>query len=128
MDIILQEKFGIGEDLEINFTVSSGLNSMYITLWKDFTDDFAIELISPNGETTGMLLPNERNRNTVIGGTAVHFFNTEPVPYNEEQELLFVLKRIGTGIVSSRKLENKNKGNQYCGPEDLTFGFQQQHK
>jgi len=103
-----------GETLEIDFTISSGLTSLFLTLWKDFTDDFEIELVAPNRQTTGMISPSTKNKNIVIGGTAVFFFNTEPVPYNGEQELFFLLNRIGTGYVSARRLENKNKRNKHC--------------
>jgi len=81
-----------GETLEIDFTVTSNLSSLYITLWKDFADDFEITLIAPNGESTGTLLPNEKNKTASIGGTNVYFFNTTPVQYNEEQEIFFLLK------------------------------------
>ncbi|MCL2859905.1 MAG: S8 family serine peptidase [Oscillospiraceae bacterium] len=89
-----------GETLEINFTISPGLTSIFLTLWKDFVDDFEIELVAPNGETTGKLPPNIKNRTIVIGETLVNFFNTEPVPYNEEQELFFLLTRVETGFES----------------------------
>ena len=99
------------ENLNISFIVSPKLELLYITLWKDFVDDFAIELIAPNGETTGVILPNERNRSVVIGSTGVYFFNTEPVPYNGEQELLFVLKAPFAGReVSSGNWEIRIRG------------------
>jgi hypothetical protein len=36
----------------------------------------------------------------VIGNTNVLFFNTEPVPYNEEQELLFLLENLENRFIS----------------------------
>jgi len=81
-----------GQTLEIEFAITSNLPSLYLTLWKDYVDDFEITLVSPNGQAMGPLVPGEKSRNAVIGNTEVHFFNTQPVPYNEEQEFFFLLK------------------------------------
>ncbi|MCL2382959.1 MAG: hypothetical protein FWC79_02070 [Oscillospiraceae bacterium] len=104
-----------GEILEVEFAVRGGLQSLYLTLWKDFADDFEVTLVAPNGESMGPLLPNEKNRNTIIGGTSVFFLNTQPVPYNEEQENFFLLKPSGMNIRSTRRnMENKNKRDIHC--------------
>jgi len=38
-----------GQTLYIDFTIDSGLSSVYLTLWKNFVDIFSIELFSPDG-------------------------------------------------------------------------------
>ena len=68
-----------GETLDIYFTAISGLPSLYITLWKDFVDDFETILISPTGET-------------------MDFLTSGPVPYNEEQEKFVILNNPSAGI------------------------------
>ena len=87
-----------GQTVDVEFVISGEMPSLYLTLWKDFSDDFEIELIAPNGESTGKLLPNEKNRNIIIESTSIYFFNNTPVPYNEEQENFFLLKKPIEGI------------------------------
>ena len=50
----------------MEFAVKSGLQSLYLTLWKDFSDDFVVSIIAPNGESIGPLFSEEKNRSNVI--------------------------------------------------------------
>lgn len=67
------------ETSDIYFTLISGLPSIFITLWKDFSDDFETTLISPTGEF-------------------IDFLTSGPVPYNEEQEKFVILNNPSAGI------------------------------
>ncbi|MGI6280312.1 MAG: S8 family serine peptidase, partial [Acutalibacteraceae bacterium] len=40
---------------ELNFFTAVGLEEFYITLWKNFTDEVSVEVIFPNGKSSGVI-------------------------------------------------------------------------
>ena len=80
---------GKGETLDINFKTIPNLASLYLAFWKDFTDTFEVELVAPNGQSSGKISPYTRFKIIDIGGTIVNVYNNIPVQYNQEQEIFF---------------------------------------
>jgi len=74
----------------MDFTVIQNLDFLYITLWKNFVDTFQVEIISPNGETSGVIRSTERIKNMELGETKISVFNGQPVQYSDDQEILFL--------------------------------------
>ena len=74
---------------EIEFFSASGLESFYISLWKNFADSFGVELIFPNGYSSGVInvenqIKTVRNENTLL--TVIY---GQPSRYSAEQEIYF---------------------------------------
>ncbi len=82
--------------LDIEFTVAAGLPSVYLTLWKDYIDIFDVELIAPNGSSTGRVkyVPNGSlpKREFILDNTQVFIYFGEPTPYNASTEIYIELK------------------------------------
>ena len=97
-----------GQTMEVTFTVAPGLQSVYLTLWKNFADTFDLELISPGGQRSGVLRPTERNRQINLGGTSAAIYYGQPTIYSRSQEAFFELDDTPTGIwqllVTGRKV------------------------
>ena len=80
-----------GQTLDITFTVSPGLDSLYLAMWKNFVDIFDLELISPSGRSTGRLNPAEPFRRMRLESTDVAVYYGQPSFYNGGQEVFFLL-------------------------------------
>ena len=78
-----------GRTLDVDFVTAPGVESMFISLWKNFADIFTFELIAPNGMTSGVI-PYTRPL-TVLGaqGVSVYISYGQPTHYNEDQEVFF---------------------------------------
>lgn len=77
------------ETQEVNFFYSGKNPSFYLALWKNFVDIFTVELILPNGYTTGEILPYEATRTYNLGDTSVIINYGRPQFYNSFQEIFF---------------------------------------
>ena len=81
---------GTNQTIDIDFRVLANLKSLYITFWKNFVDTFELELIAPNGKSSGSISATTNFYNINISGTTVYIYNRQPVHYNEEQEIFFI--------------------------------------
>lgn len=76
------------------FAVGAGERSLTLQLWKNFADEFRIELIAPNGdreviqEGSGSVRPGNV-RQAVLDRTRVAVYYGEPKPYSVNQEIYF---------------------------------------
>ncbi len=76
------------------FAVDPGERSLTLQLWKNFTDEFLIELIAPNGERetlregSGSVRPGQV-RQALLDRTQVAIYYGEPKPYSVNQEIYF---------------------------------------
>ena len=77
------------ETQEINFFYSGKNPSFYLAMWKNFVDVFTVELIFPNGYTTGEILPYETTRTYNLGDASVIINYGQPQFYNSFQEVFF---------------------------------------
>ncbi|MDR1541630.1 MAG: S8 family serine peptidase [Clostridiales bacterium] len=85
---------GSFESKDVDFYTTDGLRSFYITFWQNFTDEFFLELILPNGRATGEILYSDQDRNIRLGDIAVRAFYGQPSHYNENQEIYFQVEAI----------------------------------
>ncbi|MCL1878355.1 MAG: S8 family serine peptidase [Defluviitaleaceae bacterium] len=81
-----------GQTLLIDFAVGGGLQSVYLTLWKNFVDDFSLELIAPGGQSTGILDPRRAVSQFTLFGTQVTVFYGRPSFYSGQQEIYIDLR------------------------------------
>lgn len=87
-------RIGSNETKEITFFTSAGLDSFFITLWKNFVDEFSVELILPSGKTTREITYNDLARTIVLDNLAIFSSYGQPTHYNETQEVFFQISSI----------------------------------
>lgn len=71
----------------IDFTIASGLDNVYLTLWKNFADDVAIELILPDGQSTGLIRINNDISRFYFDGITIRVIYSQTTPYRLDQEI-----------------------------------------
>lgn len=81
-----QNRINKGETQEIEFTVSSYETKLNLQLWKRYQDDLKIELILPNGVSTGQIVGQGTMRIEFEELELLTFYG-EPAPYSIYQEV-----------------------------------------
>lgn len=77
------------QTMDVDFVIAEQLSSIYLTLWKNFSDKFTLELILPSGSTTGELDPTQRFTDKNIDGVSLRVYYGQPTNYSENQEIFF---------------------------------------
>lgn len=86
------------ETKEIDFFTSTGVDSFYLTLWKDFADTFSVELISPSGRTSGLANMDNQVQTARENGTTVTIYYGQPSHYTVSQQVFFDVRgEVGSG-------------------------------
>lgn len=87
---------------EVEFSVAAATASLNLQLWKNFFDDFDVELISPSGRSSGPVNQALGTQRFVLEQTEILMYYGEPLPYNSLQELYFDFiprgQRMNSGI------------------------------
>ena len=78
-----------GETLDVQFTIGAGISTMYITMWKNFIDEFDIELIAPSGKGSGKINATRPLQTINVEGTPITINYGQPQNYTEHQEIFF---------------------------------------
>ncbi|OQA15141.1 MAG: PII-type proteinase precursor [Firmicutes bacterium ADurb.Bin356] len=82
------------EEVAIIFSTTGGLSSFYLTLWKDFADEFTVELILPNGMTTGPMTYEGGSRTFTFFDRVVFVDFGQPSHYSVQQNIFFRVEAI----------------------------------
>lgn len=78
-------EMGVPEDVELLAgPYETGLS---LQLWKDYVDEFTIELIAPSGQSLGLINPRLGPQTLRYGGTQILLYYGEPSPYSQAQEI-----------------------------------------
>lgn len=85
---------------EIEFFTAPGLESLYLSLWKNFVDDFEIELIFPDGSSSGIVGIENQTKTIRRPNYDVDIFYGQPSHYSDLQEI-FVVYRARNGTLSA---------------------------
>lgn len=95
----------LAEDTQrILFNLAPFEPSMNLQLWKHFTDDFRIELLSPSGQSRQ--IQSQAGRGIYrYGSTAVYVYYGTPTPYNQLQEIYFSFLPESEGYIESGQWE-----------------------
>lgn len=64
----------------------SGIN---LQLWKNYADEFNVELVAPSGERTGIIFNSLGVSRYVLDNTYLLVYYGEPSPYSQSQEIYF---------------------------------------
>lgn len=78
-----------GNTQNIKFFYSGKYPSFYITMWKNFADDLTVELILPNGESTGEVVVYDLSGTYKIEDVSISINYGQPKFYTTFQEIFF---------------------------------------
>lgn len=84
----------------IEFFTSAGLTTFYLTLWKNFVDQFTIEIIFPNGKSSGIIGIENQIKTVRFGNTLLTVIYGQPSHFSYNQEIFFYFRADG-GAISS---------------------------
>jgi subtilisin family serine protease len=85
-------KIASGQTKEIEFFTASGLERFYLSLWKNFTDNFSVELIFPSGLTSGVVDIESQVKNVRINNMSLAVIYGQPSHYTARQEVFLNVK------------------------------------
>jgi len=74
---------------EIEFFTAEGLTNFYITLWKDFADSFTVEIIFPNGKSSGQIGIESQVKRIRQENFVLNVIYGQPSHYSISQEIFF---------------------------------------
>lgn len=80
-----------GEITTVEFFTASGLDEFYLSLWKNFSDTFAAELIFPGGRSSGIISASDPIKTVFAQGLTLTVFFGQPTRYNVDQEVFFTV-------------------------------------
>ena len=99
-------KISSGEMQDIKFFYSGKYSSFYITLWKNFADSLTVELILPNGKSTGEVVSYNLGGTYKIEDVSIAINYGQPKFYTTFQEIFFQIENSSslplTGIFTVR--------------------------
>ena len=85
---------------DINFFTASGLNSFYLSLWKNFADSFSVELIFPDGTSSGVIGIENRTKTVRVKNMILTVLYGQPSRYSVGQEIYFYV-RAADGVLDA---------------------------
>ena len=89
-----------GELREVQMGVASFERTINVQLWKSYSDEFGVLLISPEGQIIGPMPENLGPQRYIAGGTELLVFYGKPSPYSISQEIYFDFLPVGDYIDS----------------------------
>jgi len=88
-----------GRETEIEFFTASGIETFYLSLWKNFVDSFAVELIFPGGMSSGVVGIENQTRTVRAGNLSLTILYGQPSRYSVGQEIYFSVTAL-TGTIA----------------------------
>lgn len=76
--------------LDIEFFTAPGIDSFYLSLWKNFVDSFTVEIIFPDGSSSGVVGVESQTKTVRKPGFILNIFYGQPSHYSALQEI-FIL-------------------------------------
>ncbi|ROR28305.1 subtilase family protein [Mobilisporobacter senegalensis] len=71
----------------IELAIGPNESSVNVQIWKNFFDDFDIELRNPNGDLAGPIQKVLGTQRFILGNTGIYLYYGEPTPTNMAQEI-----------------------------------------
>lgn len=81
-----------GEITTAEFFTAPGLERFYLSMWKNFTDSLAVELIFPDGFSSGVISTESRIRTVRHENTVLTVIYGQPDRYSIGQEIFFDIR------------------------------------
>ena len=82
----------------IELAIGPNESSMNVQIWKNFFDDFDIELRHPNGEVAGPIPKVLGSQRFILGNTGIYLYYGEPTPTNMAQEIFIEFIPLGNYV------------------------------
>lgn len=73
----------------IDVAVGDYESKLNIQLWKNYSDDFFIEIISPAGSSSGILNKSKEGTSYILDNTVIYVYYGTPKPFSVAQEIYF---------------------------------------
>lgn len=73
--------------VEIPFFTAAGIPQFFLTMWKDFVDNISVELILPNGKSSGAIQPNNQIRSVRDGNLDIRMQYGQPSHFSLSQQI-----------------------------------------
>ncbi len=89
-----------GNTANISFFTASGIEGFYISLWKDFADVFSVELIYPDGSSSGIVRAEDSSKTLSLRDTFTEIIYGQPTRYSADQEV-FINVRSKSGYLNA---------------------------
>lgn len=86
------------ETKDIEFFTAAGIDSFFITMWKDFSDIFSVELIFPSGKTSGIVNLENQVKTTRDNNTVAMILYGQPSHYTINQQIFFDVRSVEGNI------------------------------
>lgn len=83
---------------EIEYFTAPGIESYYICLWKNFVDSFSVEIIFPNGVSSGIISTENQYKTIQQEDFVLNVLYGQPNHYSYNQEIFFNFKATKTSI------------------------------
>jgi len=77
---------------EIDFFTAPGIEEFYISFWKNFADSFSVEVIFPNGESSGVISISNQVKNVRVDNLMLTVIYGQPSHYSINQEIFFQVR------------------------------------
>ncbi len=89
-----------GASADIELSISPYETGLSVQLWKAYTDEFQINLITPSGVDFGPLLPEASPQTLTYENMRILIYYGEPSPYSQAQEIYFDFVPMGDYLTS----------------------------
>ncbi len=86
---------------EIDFFTASGIENFYLSLWKDFADSFSVELIFPDGSSSGIIGIENQIKTVRSSNIALTVLYGQPSRYSVSQEIYFLVRSSENTFINS---------------------------
>ncbi len=80
------------EAINVELAISSNTKNLYMTLWKNFSDTFTFELISPGTRSSSLISPTQSLNNLTLDNVMITIFSRQPTHYSESNEVYFMFQ------------------------------------
>lgn len=79
----------VGNNITVELPVGVSQYTFNMQIWKDYSDDFGIRVISPEGDTADVSSNLIGTQRFSLGNTELYVYYGEPLPSNRLQEIYF---------------------------------------
>jgi len=83
---------------DIEFFTVAGIEQFYISMWKNFTDSMSVEIIFPDGSSSGVVGIESQVKSVRISNLVLTVIFGQPSHYSVSQEISFNVKAISGTI------------------------------
>lgn len=73
----------------IDIAVGNYESKLNLQLWKNYSDEFYVEIISPSGNTSGILNKYNEGTSYILDNTVIYVYYGTPKPFSVAQEIYF---------------------------------------